>query len=201
MWRGVRFARHHFRFITFLSSTNAPMEPVHARAKDRLSSQVLPTKSFANASVSATTSVAKQVALAVCMCAVWTIGVVGVSALSSRYAHSNVWYNVQKSGDDQFWWVLFPIIACLDKGTSTHDVKLCHSQVYDVRCEYDQKDMLIREPSNSWSDFGFLAVGMCSVVNHSTSRWVHTNNKRADTYCLGRIDDDIRWTKWHLLER
>lgn len=45
----------------------------------------------------------KQALLACLLCAVW-IGVVwGVMALSDFFAYKNVWFGVQKSGDDQFW--------------------------------------------------------------------------------------------------
>jgi len=78
-------------------------------------------------------STKKQALLACALCALW-LGVVWmVMTLSEMFAYKNVWFGVQKSGDDQFW------------------------------CELDRSDMLIREPSNSWSDFGFLAVGLFMI--------------------------------------
>jgi len=75
----------------------------------------------------------KQSVLAVVLCGVWTSAIGLVSSLSNYYAHQNVWNGVAKSGDDQFW------------------------------CERDYSDMLIREPSNSWSDFSFFAVGLVMI--------------------------------------
>jgi hypothetical protein len=68
--------------------------------------------------------------LAVFLCYIFGTVIFTVSTLASHFRNRNVWKGMQISGDHEFW------------------------------CERDHPDQFIREPMNSWSDFGFLFVGI-----------------------------------------
>jgi len=92
----------------------------------------------------------KQIVIAVALFVLWCSTILAVSWLSNRYAGQHVWSDVDKSGDDQFW------------------------------CENDYSSMLIREPSNSWSDFSFLAVGLTILfVGISDMFLMNRNNNKS----------------------
>jgi hypothetical protein len=112
-----------------------------------------PPSSSVSATANGNNTGTKQALLACALCALWVGVVWAVMTLSDFLAFKNVWFGVQKSGDDKFW------------------------------CEHDRTDMLIREPSNSWSDFGFLAVGLFMIfVGVSDAVLRQTNKKNSTDY-------------------
>jgi len=76
------------------------------------------------------TAFTRQGLLALFMCYVFFTVLLAVSSLSEHFRNRGLWQSWEPSGDMHFW------------------------------CEQDRVDNFVREPSNAWSDFSFLFVGL-----------------------------------------